>query len=156
MLRIDLVREDVLRVTISREGCSTRHRRTPCASTPSSGSPSSPSTGEDGVVRLRTRAMVVTLWLDPLRLDVHRPDGSTVVETARDEEGRSWAYATLNDAFTFRRTCRPEDAVFGLGEKGGRPTVLLRRLRGGRPADRAGARRRTAGHDVTGGLLAGG
>ena len=31
---------------------------------------------EDGVVRLRTSAMVVSLWLDPLRLDVHRTDGS--------------------------------------------------------------------------------
>ena len=45
-------------------------------------------------------ALVVSLWLDPFRLDVHRPDGSAVVETARDDDGRYWAYATLNDAFT--------------------------------------------------------
>ncbi len=63
--------------------------------------------------------MVVSLWLDPLRLDVHRTDGSAVVETAQDEEGRYWAYATLNDAFTLRRACRHEDAIFGLGEKTG-------------------------------------
>jgi hypothetical protein len=51
---------------------------------------------------------------------VHRADGTPVVETAADEEGRYWAYATLNDAFTLRRKCRQEDAIFGLGEKGGR------------------------------------
>ena len=61
--------------------------------------------------------MVVSLWLDPLRLDVHRTDGSAVVETAQDEEGRYWAYATLNDAFTLRRACRHEDAIFGLGRR---------------------------------------
>ena len=42
-----------------------------------------------------------------------------VVETAQDEQGRYWAYATLNDAFTLRRACRHEDAIFGLGEKTG-------------------------------------
>ena len=31
-----------------------------------------------------------------------------------------WAYATLNDAFTLRRRCRQEDAIYGLGEKSGR------------------------------------
>ena len=35
-------------------------------------------------------------------------------------DGRYWAYATLNDAFTVRRRCRPEDAIYGLGEKTGR------------------------------------
>ncbi len=71
-------------------------------------------------VRLRTAAMVVSLWLDPFRVDVHRLDGSPVVETAQDADGRYWAYATLNDAFTVRRRCRQEDAIFGLGEKTGR------------------------------------
>ena len=64
--------------------------------------------------------MTVTLGLDPFRLDVHRPDGSAVIETATDADGRCWPYATLNDAFTLRRRCRKEDAIFGLGEKTGR------------------------------------
>jgi alpha-glucosidase len=63
--------------------------------------------------------MVVSLWLAPFRLDVHRADGTPVVETAQDEQGRYWAYATLNDAFTVRRRCRQEDGIFGLGEKTG-------------------------------------
>ena len=71
-------------------------------------------------VRLRTSAMVVSLWLHPFRLDVHRPDGSVVIETAADQDGQYWPYATLNDAFTLRRRCRLEDAIYGLGEKTGR------------------------------------
>ena len=35
-------------------------------------------------------------------------------------DGRFWTYATLNDAWTVRRRCRREDAIFGLGEKSGR------------------------------------
>ena len=43
-----------------------------------------------------------------------------MVETAQDDDGQYWAYATLNDSFTLRRRCRQEDAIFGLGEKSGR------------------------------------
>src|SRR5664279_1096284 len=71
-------------------------------------------------VRVVTPAMEVSVWLDPFRVDVHRSDGTPVIETAADEDGRYWAYATLNDAFTVRRRCRQEDAVYGLGEKTGR------------------------------------
>jgi len=119
MLRIDLVREDVLRVTISRGGVFDEAPTHAVCVDPLDQVPAFTMDREDGVVRLRTAAMVVSLWLDPLRLDVHRADGSAVVETARDEEGRYWAYATLNDAFTLRRRCHTEDAVFGLGEKTG-------------------------------------
>ena len=119
LLRIDLVREDLLRVTISRGGVFDEAPTYAVCVDPLEQVPAFSVDREDGVVRLRTAAMVVSLWLDPMRLDVHRSDGSTVVETARDEDGRYWAYATLNDAFTFRRTCRPDDAVFGLGEKTG-------------------------------------
>jgi alpha-glucosidase len=119
LLRIDLVREDVIRVTISRGGVFDEAPTHAVCVDPLAEVPEFSVEREDGVVRVRTSAMVVSLWLDPLRLDVHRPDGSAVVETAQDEEGRYWAYATLNDAFTFRRACRQEDAIFGLGEKTG-------------------------------------
>ena len=61
----------------------------------------------------------MTLWLDPFRVDVHRTDGSVVVESAPDSEGRYWTYATLNDAWTTRRRIGRDDAIYGLGEKGG-------------------------------------
>jgi alpha-glucosidase len=70
-------------------------------------------------VRLVTADVEVSVWFDPFRLDVHRVDGTVVMETAADEQGRYWPYATLNDAFTVRRRCRQEDAIFGLGEKAG-------------------------------------
>jgi alpha-glucosidase len=119
-LRIDVVRADVLRLKISRAG---RFDDSPtfavCVNPLADEVPFTVERG-DGVVRLATAALVVSLWLDPYRLDVHRTDGTAVIETAADADGHYWAYATLNDAFTLRRVCRQEDAIFGLGEKGGR------------------------------------
>jgi alpha-glucosidase len=118
-LRVDLVREDVVRFKMSRGGV---FDETPtyavCVDPLAEPVPFTVERGENEV-RLRTSAMVVTVGLDPFRIDVHRPDGSPVVETAADAEGRYWAYATLNDAFTLRRRCRREDSVYGLGEKSG-------------------------------------
>jgi alpha-glucosidase len=119
-LRVDLVSDDVVRLKISRGGV---FDEAPTFAV--SGDPvATPVTFDvergDGVVRLRTTDMVVSVGLAPFRLDVHRADGSPVLETGLDDEGQPWAYATLNDAFTFRRRCRPEDAIYGLGEKTGR------------------------------------
>ena len=118
-LRIDLVRDDVVRVKISRGGVFDESPTFAVCVDPLSQGVEFRIERDHDVVRLRTSAAVVSLWLDPFRLDVHRPDGSPVVETARDTDGRYWAYASLNDAFTFRRRCRQEDAIYGLGEKTG-------------------------------------
>jgi alpha-glucosidase len=119
-LRVDVVRDDVVRLAISRGG---RFDETPtfalCVDPFAEPVDVEVEQGDD-VVRVRTSALVVSLWLDPFHLDVHRTDGTALVETAQDDDGRYWAYATLNDAFVLRRRCRPEDAVFGLGEKTGR------------------------------------
>jgi alpha-glucosidase len=118
-LRLDLVAADVVRVKISRGG-TFDEAPTFAVCADALGEPVDFAVERgDGVVRLRTAALVASLSLDPFRLDVHRPDGTPVVETARDEEGRYWPYATLNDAFTVRRRCRPEDPIYGLGEKTG-------------------------------------
>src|SRR6476619_188662 len=119
-LRLDVVAPDVLRVKISRGGGFDETPTFAVASDPLAEAVEFAVERGDGVVRVRTAALAASLWLDPFRLDVHRPDGSPVVETARDDDGRWWAYATLNDAFTVRRRCRPEDPVYGLGEKTGR------------------------------------
>jgi alpha-glucosidase len=118
-LRLDLVRNDVVQVKISRGGAFDESPTFAVAVDPLSGSVEFTVERASGVVRLRTPALVVSLWLDPFRLDVHRSNGSTVVETAADSDGRYEAYATLNDAFTIRRRCRREDAIYGLGEKTG-------------------------------------
>ena len=119
-LRVDVVRADVVRFKISRGGVfDDSPTFAVCVDPLAEPVDFTVDFGPDAV-RIGTVAMTVTLGLDPFRLDVHRPDGSAVIETATDANGRCWAYATLNDAFTLRRRCRKEDAIFGLGEKTGR------------------------------------
>ncbi|GAA2731239.1 glycoside hydrolase family 31 protein [Pedococcus aerophilus] len=119
-LRVDLVSDDVVRVKMSRGGVFDESPTFAVCVDPMAGPVEFALARDEERVTLTTSAMVVSLWLAPFRLDVHRTDGSAVVETAADEQGRYWAYATLNDTFTVRRRCRQEDAVFGLGEKSGR------------------------------------
>ena len=119
-LRVDVVRSDVVRVKISRGAAFDETPTFAVCVDPLSEPVDFTVERADGVVRVRTAALVLSLALEPFRLDVHRPDGSPVVETAGDADGPAWAYATLNDAFAVRRRCRPEDAIYGLGEKGGR------------------------------------
>jgi alpha-glucosidase len=119
-LRLDVIADDLVRVKISRGGAFDESPTfAVCVDPMVDPAPFSVERDEDAV-RLRTTAMVVTLWLGPFRLDVHRTDGSPVIETAQDSDGNYWAYATLNDAFTVRRRCHQEDAFYGLGEKTGR------------------------------------
>ena len=119
-LRLDLVRDDIVRVKISRGGRFDEEPTFAVCVDPLAESVSFGVEFGGDVVRVRTAALVASLWLDPFRLDVHRPDGSVIAETAPAADGGYWAYATLNDAFTLRRRCRPDDAIYGLGEKAGR------------------------------------
>jgi alpha-glucosidase len=119
-LRIDLVSESVVRFKISRGGEFDESPTFAVCVDPLAQPVEFQVVRDAERFRLITAAMVVSLWLEPFRLDVHRSDGSAVIETAADDQGRYWAYATLNDAFTVRRRCRHEDAIFGLGEKSGR------------------------------------
>ena len=85
---IDVVRDDVVRVKISRGGVFDEAPTFAVCVDP---------LGRARRVRGRARTtassacapprMVVSLWLDPFRLDVHRPDGSAVVETAARRRG---------------------------------------------------------------------
>ena len=119
-LRIDVVRDAVVRVKISRGGVFDESPTFAVCVDPQAHGVRFTVETVQGLVRVRTAKMVVSLWLDPFRIDVHRTDGSPVIETAADVAGRYWSYATLNDAFLVRRKCRREDAIFGLGEKSGR------------------------------------
>ena len=118
-LRIDVVRTDIVRISISRGGVFDTQPTYAVCVDPLADRVPFQIDRDESAVRLKTSALVVTLGLDPFRLDVHRSDGSVVVETALDDDGQPWAYATLNDAFTVRRRCRQEDAFYGLGEKTG-------------------------------------
>ncbi|HEX2786153.1 MAG TPA: TIM-barrel domain-containing protein [Ilumatobacteraceae bacterium] len=118
-LRIELVDVDMVRVKISRGGAFDESPTFAVCVDPLVDRVDFAVDQAAEVVRLRTSAMVVSLWLEPFRLDVHRTDGTPVVEAAADLAGNYWTYATLNDAFTVRRRCQPEDAIYGLGEKSG-------------------------------------
>jgi alpha-glucosidase len=119
-LRVDVVRADLVRLKMSRAGVFDESPTFAVCVEPLSEPVPFTVERDDDRVRLVTAALTVSVWLDPFRVDVHRADGTVVVETTADEHGRYWAYATLNDGFTLRRRCRREDAVYGLGEKGGR------------------------------------
>jgi alpha-glucosidase len=118
-LRLDVVRLDIVRISISRGGTFDPQPTFAVCVDPLGEHTAFQIERSNNAVRLRTSAVVVTLGLDPFRLDVHRTDGSIVVQTAQDPNGRTWTYATFNDAFTLRRRCRQEDAFYGLGEKTG-------------------------------------
>ena len=118
-LRIDVVRPDVVRFKISRGGAFDETPSFAVCVDPLAEPAAFAIERDDGAVRVRTDALVATIGLDPFRIDVHRPDGSPVVETALDHDGRPQAYLTRNDAWALRRRCRPEDAIYGLGEKAG-------------------------------------
>ena len=119
-LSIDVVRTDVLRIKISRGGAFDEPPTFAVCVDPLASPADFLLEQDDERVQLITDACRASLWLDPFRIEVHRRDGSPVIETAQDPDGRYWAYATLNDSFTIRRRCRQEDAIFGLGEKSGR------------------------------------
>lgn len=119
-LRVEPVRPDVVRLKISRGGRFDDSPTFAVCVDPLAEPVDFTVQRDEERVRLVTADLVVSVWLEPFRVDVHRTDGTPVVETAQDEDGRYWAYATLNDAFTTRRRCRQEDAIYGLGEKSGR------------------------------------
>ena len=129
LLRIEPVAADVIRIQLSRGGAFDEQPTYAVCVDPferavewTAEEPAEDSADNSSAPawRLRTAELTVTLWLDPFRVDVHRADGSVVLESAADEDGRYWTYATLNDAWTTRRRIGATDAVYGLGEKGGR------------------------------------
>jgi alpha-glucosidase len=118
-LRVEALREDVLRIKISCGGVfDEQPSAAVCADTGAMDcAVEVEETAE--LVRLRTTAMTLTIYKEPFRLDAHRADGSVIFESAADRDGNYWTYATLNDSFLVTRRCEIEDAIYGLGEKTG-------------------------------------
>lgn len=123
--RVDVCRPDVVRLQLSRGGVFDGKPTQAVCVDPLQGARDGevawrfepgPGSGEWILV---TDELVVTVGTAPFRVDIHRADGSPVIETALDDAGRPVTYATLNDAFEIRRRCQRGDAFFGLGEKGG-------------------------------------
>ncbi|HET9207085.1 MAG TPA: glycoside hydrolase family 31 protein, partial [Burkholderiaceae bacterium] len=119
LLRVDVIRDDIVRLKISRGGSFDEQPTYAVCADLSGDAPAFTVEEDDQAVRVRTAQIVLTIARSPFRIDAHRADGSLIFETLRDRDGNSWAYATLNDEFVIRRRCRQEDAFFGLGEKTG-------------------------------------
>ncbi|MGO2664131.1 glycoside hydrolase family 31 protein, partial [Mycetocola reblochoni] len=119
LLRVDAIRDDVVRLKISRGGVFDE--------SPSYAVRDDLEQEEVDVdveigaerVTVSTPAVTVSVTTEPFGIDVHRADGTVVVETAPDGDGGRAGYATLNDAFAFARRSSPGGAVYGLGEKTG-------------------------------------
>lgn len=123
-LRVQVLRADVLRIQISRNG---RFEEKPTCAVVDGGTEALGGEREFSVeetaetVRIVTAAMTLTVGKAPFRLDAHRADGSVIFETAVDDEsGEPWTYATLNDEWVVTRRCEASDSFYGLGEKTGR------------------------------------
>ncbi len=120
MLRVDVLCDDVIRLKISRNRV---FDETPthavCADLVNVQAGFSVE-NNDKEITVRTSAMSLTVYREPFVIEARRADGSFLLQTHVDNEGRGWAYATLNDEFVVRRRCKREDAFYGLGEKTGR------------------------------------
>ena len=141
-LRIDVVREDVVRLKISRGGEFDENPTYAVCVDPLADVPDFTVARDEERVQVRTAACTVSLWLDPFRIDVHRADGTPVVETAADEEGRYWAYATLNDAFTRAAGAARRTRSSGWARRPGGTTARAATSRCGTPTCSARTRRR--------------
>ncbi|TVR98508.1 MAG: DUF4968 domain-containing protein, partial [Rhodospirillales bacterium] len=118
MLRVEAVRQDIIRLAVSRGGAFERgtavmddvHDGIPCAVR---------LTVDAATVSLETNRLRVRVTRFPFAIAIDRHDGSPVLRTATGEGGASLAYATLNDAFLVARTLAAEDTILGLGQKAG-------------------------------------
>jgi alpha-glucosidase len=118
-LRIELVRPDLVRLSMSRAGRFDERPTFGSAFVRPAPVPhdiqESPS-----VVVVETEALRLTVSRPELHLAAERSDGTPILESARDASGRSLAYVVLNDAFALARRRLPADRIFGLGQRTGR------------------------------------
>ena len=123
-LRVEVLRADVLRLKISREG---KFDERPTCAVVEDGPVALGGSADHTVqetpeyVKIVTSGMTLRIGKSPFRLDAYRVDGTPIFETATAEkDGPPWTYATLNDEWVVTRRCQPADAFYGLGEKTGR------------------------------------
>ncbi|HEX6277847.1 MAG TPA: TIM-barrel domain-containing protein [Polyangiaceae bacterium] len=118
-LRVELVRADLARLSVSRAG---RFDETPTFAAASAPPPrvEFELAESHSEITLQTAALRLRVARPELAIAAERSDGTSILESARDERGRSLAYVVLNDAFALARRRAPNDALFGLGQRTGR------------------------------------
>lgn len=118
LLRVEVLREDTLRLKISVGGRFDERPTHAGCFTP--GPVPAFTLAEDGdAITLRTAALVLRIQRAPFAMDAERPDGSRIFRSARRADGLSESYSAINDRFMVARDCMPDDAILGLGEKTG-------------------------------------
>jgi alpha-glucosidase len=120
LLRIDVLRTDVVRLKITRTGVFDEQPTfAVVADTGAMRAPFSLAERDDTIV-VQTSDMSIVVTRAPFAIDAYRADGSVVFESERSASGHGGAFSFLNDEFLLTRTCRIEDAMYGLGEKTGK------------------------------------
>ena len=122
ILTLDVVKEDLVRVAISRGGKFDENPTYALATDPLADSVAKVDfnvTDSQEKIHLITSAMIIEVVKNPFALNAYRTDGSTIFESAHNREGESLAYSYLNDTFAIRRKIGKLDAIYGLGEKTG-------------------------------------
>jgi alpha-glucosidase len=118
--RVDVITSQILRVKISRGGEFDESPSYALAIDPveqalADGADTgfSVEIGESAAI-LTTSALVLTVSFKPFGFTLNRTDGTKVFASHGD------GYAILNNDWKVARTAKPEDAIYGLGEKTGR------------------------------------
>src|SRR5205085_10204596 len=116
--RVEVIRADVLKLTISQAGRFDEQPTVAVVSVPTEVVDFEVEDTADGVT-LRTRAMRLVITKRPFGLAAYRPDDSIIFEDEKDDTGASRGYLQLNDCFMVSRTIGLNDPVYGLGQKTG-------------------------------------
>ncbi len=117
-LRIEVLRADILRLKISIGG-QFDEQPTHAACFAAGPTPAFAVDETAEAITLRTESMVLRVQRSPFVMDAERPDGSLIFRSARGGDGAGESYRSINDRFMVARECMPDDAILGLGEKGG-------------------------------------
>lgn len=111
-LRIQFIREDLIRIKVSRGGFFDELPTYALCVDPLDQTVSFEAAETAKTVTLTTTKIKVELQLSPFAINVYRADGSAVIETT--------SFKALNDAFVLTRKIGAKDPIYGLGEKTGK------------------------------------
>lgn len=118
-LRVEVLRPDIVRFHISRQQrFAERPTFAPTRNSHSVAAHTVRETGED--LRICTDQIEVVIRKVPFAIDAYRRNGTPIFESHRSASESGQAYGSLNDMFAVVRRCKPDDAIFGLGQKTGR------------------------------------
>ena len=120
VVQVTVLRAEVVRIRISKNGVweeNPSHAVLPERSLPEA-TPIEIREQPDRV-ELVTGAVTVSLYRDPFHVEIRRADGTPVLASPRDAQGRPWFYRVRGDGFEVGRRIGGRDGIHGLGEKTG-------------------------------------